>query len=791
MSRNNQERETTEHQQLASVYGEDLYRPEFIIGYTGDLDHSPTVYFHDPETKRIGSITQSHHMGDNIGRSLILQYENEYSIEGKNEYIDGFNFHRSRSLFKPVTPENLPQLSGVISLHKDIKSIHRVVQKNYAEIASSEGEIAQIGWNPKHKAFLRYERSRIARQQQQESPSINSPNPQDNSEPTTQVEKSDLENLREQFSNGKTDLENLRAVKKVLISDNDQQQLKEVEDLIKSKKSELIAIRERIIALSVKSQIDQINQNSLTELISSKDEISKKLKDYNRSPNPNKIKLEIAKQTNDRLNEIISDKVDQIISEYEHEEQEYELVKDVIESIKIDYALKEFTNSTDNLKRLNESIKKFTNKNIQGIRNIKNTTNALIANIERDRIKLRLSEIRHLVVVKDQFKKYIEIKGFLDQDLSNKSKEELAEVSSKLIEIQQELQKESLLPELKELLVAQHRMVTENVERGIENANKQEEQPVLGSTVPTATTSIMSPSEYIALQISDYCTANDLDVNTIELDTIHNAFEAIQDKNSLQLDALLQGDLSNEQSQELEMRLGVDEMLSERIELAKKVLDKGKQYFSRSQVEAESPIKSISQGIDNLNKIDTIFNSFINLLESSSQKLTTEQEVKCLALDNCQQQLIQKIVDDFKKSNQRDIDVLKIITQIKDPDTQLKLFMKHKNIDQNNPEKFKIAKRFIDIALNSQEALSMDQLLGINRLASHLNNKSFRVPSVQNSNSNVYTSGLSQQSKIDRLLLNIQSKLFGDFKSNQNSNRQRSAQQSSRQHLPRRPNRVS
>jgi hypothetical protein len=55
--------------QRQRAYRPDFYTPENIIGYTGKLHESPTVYFQDgPE---YGHITQQHDVADNIGRQLV------------------------------------------------------------------------------------------------------------------------------------------------------------------------------------------------------------------------------------------------------------------------------------------------------------------------------------------------------------------------------------------------------------------------------------------------------------------------------------------------------------------------------------------------------------------------------------------------------------------------------------------------------------------------------------------------------------------------------------------------
>lgn len=76
------------------AYRDDFYKKENILGYTGDLNKNPTVYFADaggdsPRLVNIGGkdqvlvtfghITQHHDLADNIGRGIVLE-SHSYSI---------------------------------------------------------------------------------------------------------------------------------------------------------------------------------------------------------------------------------------------------------------------------------------------------------------------------------------------------------------------------------------------------------------------------------------------------------------------------------------------------------------------------------------------------------------------------------------------------------------------------------------------------------------------------------------------------------------------------------------
>lgn len=57
------------HPQSGPPYRPDFYVRENIIGYTGALHESPTVYF--KSDKEFGHITQAHGKRDNVGREVV------------------------------------------------------------------------------------------------------------------------------------------------------------------------------------------------------------------------------------------------------------------------------------------------------------------------------------------------------------------------------------------------------------------------------------------------------------------------------------------------------------------------------------------------------------------------------------------------------------------------------------------------------------------------------------------------------------------------------------------------
>ncbi len=170
---------------MEEAYGSELYRPEFIIGYTGDLNNKPTVYFHDPETRRVGRITQFwSHLGmrdvTHEGRGAVLGYTESYTKENSfdeefeetrfSEYIDGESFHTSRGTFTPVNNDNFSLLSRAISRFPQLKfrEMRRSTRaKQQAEAYEDESSIRKSI----DKMFFRYEHDkRKAAEQKRKRP---------------------------------------------------------------------------------------------------------------------------------------------------------------------------------------------------------------------------------------------------------------------------------------------------------------------------------------------------------------------------------------------------------------------------------------------------------------------------------------------------------------------------------------------------------------------------------------------------------------------------------------------
>ena len=58
-------------------YRDDFYIPRNIIGYTGNINNNPTVYFQNGAS--YGHITQAHDIRQNIGREEVCQAQ-DYRI---------------------------------------------------------------------------------------------------------------------------------------------------------------------------------------------------------------------------------------------------------------------------------------------------------------------------------------------------------------------------------------------------------------------------------------------------------------------------------------------------------------------------------------------------------------------------------------------------------------------------------------------------------------------------------------------------------------------------------------
>ena len=100
------------------AYYDELYHCDNIIGYTGQLNDFPTVYFLSKELRLAGHITQWHDIFDNIGREEAIKLEdyrfgNEPNPSGRIVLVERFRkdgvgkTHTSRNplIYVNYTPE--------------------------------------------------------------------------------------------------------------------------------------------------------------------------------------------------------------------------------------------------------------------------------------------------------------------------------------------------------------------------------------------------------------------------------------------------------------------------------------------------------------------------------------------------------------------------------------------------------------------------------------------------------------------------------------------------------------
>lgn len=115
-------------------YRDDFFIVSNIVGYTGDLQDNPTVYFETDEEQ--AHITQAHKKADNVGRGAVFTTEGYSKVnvffeddhaEHLVEMYDGKKIHKSRNKFIAVPHlENRPALLKILEkailAHTKIKS---------------------------------------------------------------------------------------------------------------------------------------------------------------------------------------------------------------------------------------------------------------------------------------------------------------------------------------------------------------------------------------------------------------------------------------------------------------------------------------------------------------------------------------------------------------------------------------------------------------------------------------------------------------------------------------------
>jgi hypothetical protein len=131
-------------EEISVSYRADFYIPENIIGYTGEIDNNPTVYFmtgpaHGPN--EYGHITQGHQIGPNEGREAVrrsTQYEIRVGAGGNLEEWDGGQcIHPSRNAFISVTGLDAKSkylLSCAIARFTEEKRVGRFTEQQIDEL---------------------------------------------------------------------------------------------------------------------------------------------------------------------------------------------------------------------------------------------------------------------------------------------------------------------------------------------------------------------------------------------------------------------------------------------------------------------------------------------------------------------------------------------------------------------------------------------------------------------------------------------------------------------------------
>ncbi|WP_152049238.1 hypothetical protein [Tautonia marina] len=122
----------------------DFYIVENIIGYTGQIDQNPTVYFLTSPAQgpnEYGHITQSHQIGPNEGRETVRRssmYEIRVGPGGELEEWDGGRcIHRSRNPLIPIaglSAKSRYLLSCSIARFTEKKRIDRFTEQQIDEL---------------------------------------------------------------------------------------------------------------------------------------------------------------------------------------------------------------------------------------------------------------------------------------------------------------------------------------------------------------------------------------------------------------------------------------------------------------------------------------------------------------------------------------------------------------------------------------------------------------------------------------------------------------------------------
>jgi hypothetical protein len=128
------------------AYRDDFYHVDNILGYSGNLQEFPTVYF--LTSKEYGHITQEHGYGQNVGRQEV-ESATGYSIGNENvngtlklvEKMNGNVFHESRTTLTKVSKSDADAFalcSQAIWKYQDEKYISNFSKGVQKEISATD-----------------------------------------------------------------------------------------------------------------------------------------------------------------------------------------------------------------------------------------------------------------------------------------------------------------------------------------------------------------------------------------------------------------------------------------------------------------------------------------------------------------------------------------------------------------------------------------------------------------------------------------------------------------------------
>ncbi|GAA5165105.1 hypothetical protein [Viridibacterium curvum] len=130
-------------------YRDDFYMVQYIIGYTGNLNDFPTVYF--IKGKEFGHITQKHDESQNVGRMEVYASDG-YTIGNKMvEKIRGKVMHTSRStltkvdVFAPAEKETVTLLAqSIYGTNRGEKYISGWSRQDFKNIDATRAKMAKV-----------------------------------------------------------------------------------------------------------------------------------------------------------------------------------------------------------------------------------------------------------------------------------------------------------------------------------------------------------------------------------------------------------------------------------------------------------------------------------------------------------------------------------------------------------------------------------------------------------------------------------------------------------------------